>query len=160
MSKGNGQADVSLEDQLKEEQLKEEQKQVLEKGLLRLILTDGFEEKNASGGDPQGSASRTATVGELEKLRAERNDPVRRLARLQAEFDNYRKRAAKENADYRDYAVSDAARSLLPVIDSFTLALKNAAGRPEDLRKGVELIFKQLQDVLQKLNIGACSGAG
>ena len=42
---------------------------------------------------------------------------------------------------------------LLPVVDSFTLALKNAAAKPEDLRKGVELIFKQLQDVLQKLNI-------
>ena len=72
---------------------------------------------------------------------------------MQAEFDNYRKRAAKENSEYRDYAVSDAARALLPVIDSFTLALKNAAAKPEDLRKGVELIFKQLQDVLQKLNI-------
>ena len=89
----------------------------------------------------------------MEKLRAERNDLFDRLARLQAEFDNYRKRAAKENADFRDYAVSDAARALLPVIDSFTLALKNSAAKPEDLRKGVELIFKQLQDVLQKLNI-------
>ena len=76
-----------------------------------------------------------------------------RLARLQAEFDNYRKRAAKENADYRDFAVADAARALLPVIDSFSLALKNASARPEDLRKGVELIHKQLQDVLQKLNV-------
>jgi len=151
MSKGNGQADVSLEDQLKEEQLKEEQKQVLENELPAADPTDGFEEKNASGGDPQ--ASIATAGGELEKLRAERNDLFERLARLQAEFDNYRKRAAKENADYRDYAVSDAARSLLPVVDSFTLALKNSAARPEDLRKGVELIFKQLQDVLQKLNI-------
>ena len=156
MSKGNGQADVSLEDQLKDEQLKEtqlkeEQKQVLENELPAADPTDGFEEKSASGSDCQGCG---ATVGgEVEKLLAERNDLFERLARLQAEFDNYRKRAAKENADYRDYAVSDAARSLLPVVDSFTLALKNAAGKPEDLRKGVELIFKQLQDVLQKLNI-------
>ncbi|HZE23539.1 MAG TPA: nucleotide exchange factor GrpE, partial [Blattabacteriaceae bacterium] len=104
-----------------------------------------------SGGDPQGSTAMTS--GDVEKLRSERNELFDRLARLQAEFDNYRKRAAKENAEYRDYAVSDAARSLLPVIDSFTLALKNSAAKPEDLRKGVELIFKQLQDVLQKLNI-------
>jgi molecular chaperone GrpE len=155
MSKGNGQADVSLEDQLKEEQvkdtqLKDEQNQTLEKELPVADPTDGFEEKSVSGSDPQ---SPVAAVGELEKLRAERNDLFERLARLQAEFDNYRKRAAKENADYRDYAVSDAARALLPVVDSFTLALKNAAAKPEDLRKGVELIFKQLQDVLQKLNI-------
>jgi molecular chaperone GrpE len=156
MSKGNGQADVSLEEQLKEEQLKDtrlrdEQKQVPENELPTADQADGFEEKSASGGDAQPAAPTTG--GELEKLRAERNDLFERLARLQAEFDNYRKRAAKENADYRDYAVSDAARSLLPVIDSFTLALKNAAAKPEDLRKGVELIFKQLQDVLQKLNI-------
>jgi len=155
MSKGNGQADVSLEDQLKEEhvkdtQLQDEQNQTLEKELPVADPTDGFEEKNVSG-DPQSSAA--ITGGELEKLRAERNDLFERLARLQAEFDNYRKRAAKENAEYRDYAISDAARSLLPVVDSFTLALKNAAAKPEDLRKGVELIFKQLQDVLQKLNI-------
>jgi molecular chaperone GrpE len=156
MSKGNGQADVSLEDQLKDEQareqqLKEEQKQALETELPPADPADGFEEKNVSGGDPQGSV---ATAGsDLEKLRAERNDLFERLARLQAEFDNYRKRAAKENAEYRDYAVSDAARSLLPVVDSFTLALKNSTAKPEDLRKGVELIYKQLQDVLQKLNI-------
>jgi molecular chaperone GrpE len=151
MSKGNGQADVSLEDQLKEEQLKDEQNQTLEKELPAADPADGFEEKSASGRDAQ--AATAVAGGELEKLRAERNDLFERLARLQAEFDNYRKRAAKENAEYRDYAVSDAARALLPVIDSFTLALKNSAAKPEDLRKGVELIFKQLQDVLQKLNI-------
>jgi molecular chaperone GrpE len=155
MSKGNGQADVSLEEQLKEEQLKgqqlnDEQKLAVENELPPADPGDGFQEKSAAA-DPQGSV--TTAGGELDKLRAERNDLFDRLARLQAEFDNYRKRAAKENADFRDFAVSDAARALLPVIDSFTLALKNSAAKPEDLRKGVELIFKQLQDVLQKLNV-------
>lgn len=150
MSKGNGQADVSLEDQLKDEQLKDEQSQALEKELPAADPADGFEEKSVSASDSQSSAT---AASELEKLRTERNDLFERLARLQAEFDNYRKRAAKENSEYRDYAVSDAARALLPVIDSFTLAIKNSAAKPEDLRKGVELIFKQLQDVLQKLNV-------
>lgn len=163
MSKGNGQADVSLEEQLKEEQSKEqqlqdEQKLALENELPPADPGDGFQEKNASGGDPQGAVA--TAESELEKLRAERNDLFDRLARLQAEFDNYRKRAAKENADFRDFAVSDAARALLPVIDSFTLALKNSAAKPEDLRKGVELIFKQLQDVLQKLNVDRVPAQG
>ncbi|HMC31104.1 MAG TPA: nucleotide exchange factor GrpE, partial [Candidatus Angelobacter sp.] len=113
MSKGNGQANVSLEDQLKEEQvkdtqLKDEQNQTLEKELPASDPADGFEEKNASGGDGQAAAPTVGT--DVEKLRSERNDLFDRLARLQAEFDNYRKRAAKENAEYRDYAVSDAAR--------------------------------------------------
>ena len=151
MSKGNGQADVSLEEQLKSEQLKDKQKQALENELPAADLADGFEEKSTTAGDPQ--ASVVTPESELQKARAERNDLFERLARLQAEFDNYRKRAAKENSEYRDYAVSDAARTLLPVVDSFALALKNSAAKPEDLRTGVELIFKQLQDVLQKLNV-------
>jgi molecular chaperone GrpE len=157
MSKGNGQAEVGLDEQLKDEQLKdqqlkdEQQRPGLENEIPPADPGDGFQEKSATGGDPQGAAA--VAESELEKLRAERNDLFERLARLQAEFDNYRKRAAKENADFRDFAVSDAARALLPVIDSFTLALKNSAAKPEDLRKGVELIFKQLQDVLQKLKV-------
>lgn len=140
------------DEQLKNAQLKnEDQKQVLENELPIEDPIDGFTEKNAFG-NPQGAAAASAE-SELQKLRSERDDLFDRLARLQAEFDNYRKRAAKERDDFRDFAVSDAVRVLLPVMDSFNLALKNASARPEDLRKGVDLIYKQLQDVLQKLNV-------
>jgi molecular chaperone GrpE len=142
MSKTNGRADVEVDEQ---------QKQNLENELPAADPADGFEEKSAAG-DPSGSSAATAE-DELQKLRAERDSLFDRLARLQAEFDNYRKRSARENADFRDFAVADAARTLLPVIDNFSLALKNASAKPEDLRKGVELIHKQLQDVLQKLNV-------
>jgi molecular chaperone GrpE len=140
MSKTNGKADVGLDEQ---------QKQIEENELPPADPADGFEEK-ASAADPQASST---SEDELQKLRAERDNLYDRLARLQAEFDNYRKRSAKENENFRDFAVADAARALLPVIDNFALALKNASARPEDLRKGVELIHKQLQDVLQKLNV-------
>jgi molecular chaperone GrpE len=152
MSKGNGKADASLHEQLKDEQLKDEQQKAMENELPPADPADGFEEKTATASGPQNSVGIEAG-GELGKLRAERDDLFDRLARLQAEFDNYRKRAAKESADFREFAVSDAARTLLPVMDSFNLALKNSSARPEDLRKGVELIYKQLQDVLQKLNV-------
>jgi molecular chaperone GrpE len=142
MSKTNGRADVELDEQ---------QKRAVENELPPADPADGFEEKTAAGGSKTAGAA--APEDELEKLRAERDNLFDRLARLQAEFDNYRKRAARENADFRDFAVADAARTLLPVIDNFSLALKNATARPEDLRKGVELIHKQLQDVLQKLNV-------
>lgn len=148
MSKSNGQADIHVEEQ---------QKQGLEHELPPAEPGDGFVEKTAEEAastprTPVG-AERSAVEVELEKLRAERDNLLDRLARLQAEFDNYRKRAAKENADFRDYAVADAARGLLPVLDSFGLALKNANAKPEDFRKGVELIYKQLQDLLQKMNV-------
>jgi molecular chaperone GrpE len=117
---------------------------------------DGFEEKTDPAGEAQGagpSAGSAPAEDDAQKLRSERDNLFDRLARLQAEFDNFRKRSARENADFRDFAVADAARALLPVIDNFSLALKSSAARPEDLRKGVELIHKQLQDALQKMNV-------
>lgn len=151
MSKSNGQADIRIDEQKKEG---------LEPELPPADPNDGFTEKESSA---QGKTAQNppappsndppAAVEEASKLRAERDNLVDRLARLQAEFDNYRKRAQKENADFRDYAVADAAKTLLPVIDNFSLALKNAAASPETFKKGVELIHKQLQDVLQKMNV-------
>src|SRR5215469_10587800 len=91
---------------------------------------------------------------ELELLKAERNQLLDRLARLQAEFDNARKREAKERADTRDYAVSNSVEPFLGVMDNFQLALK-ADGTKEQLRAGVELILRQMEDALKGLNVTA-----
>jgi len=53
------------------------------------------------------------------KLRAERDALLERIARMQADFENARKRAARELQDYREYALADANRDLLPVLDSY-----------------------------------------
>jgi molecular chaperone GrpE len=108
-----------------------------------------------------GSAAREGSgiEGELQRLKAERDSLLDRLARAQAEFDNARKRAAKEQQDFRDFATVDAIKSLLPVIDSFERALQ-AKSDPADFRSGVELIYKQLQDVLSKLGVKAIASKG
>jgi molecular chaperone GrpE len=90
---------------------------------------------------------------ELQKVRAERDTLLDRLARLQAEFENARKRAIREQQDYREYAVSDTVKSLLPILDSFERALQVSGNNGNDLRSGVELIYKQLQDALVKLGL-------
>jgi molecular chaperone GrpE len=89
---------------------------------------------------------------EYERLRAERDGLIDRLARLQAEFDNARKREQRERADYRAFAVADAVEQFLPVLDNFRLAL-NSNGTAEQLRTGVELIAKQMDEVLRALNV-------
>lgn len=89
---------------------------------------------------------------EYDRLRAERDGLVDRLARLQAEFDNARKREQRERADYRAFAVADAVEQFLPVLDNFKLAL-NAKGTVEQVRTGVELIAKQMDEVLRSLNV-------
>src|SRR4051812_46507751 len=81
---------------------------------------------------------------QLLRVTAERDALFDRLARQQAEFENLRKRSAKEQADFREYAAADTVKQLIPILDSFDLALKAAAKSNEgDLRKGVELIRKQ-----------------
>jgi molecular chaperone GrpE len=89
---------------------------------------------------------------EFEKLKAERDQLLDRLARLQAEFDNARKRNERERAEFRDYATGSVVEQFLPVLDHFELALK-ATGSVEQLRAGVELIVKQMGEVLRQLQV-------
>ena len=76
---------------------------------------------------------------EFDQLKAERDQLLDRLARLQAEFENARKRAERERIDFRDYAVGSVV---------------------EQLRTGVELIVKQMEDVLRQLNVVAVPALG
>lgn len=103
----------------------------------------------------------TATVPqeEYDRLKAERDLLFDRLARLQAEFDNTRKREAKERADFRDYAVANAVEQFLPVLDNFQLALKST-GSAEQLRTGVELIVKQMEEALRSLSVQPVEAVG
>jgi molecular chaperone GrpE len=96
---------------------------------------------------------------EIEQLRGENDQLKDRLARLQAEFDNARKRDVKERQDARDYAVQGAVEPFLSVMDNFQLALK-ADGSAEQLRAGVELILKQMEDALRGLNVQAVESVG
>lgn len=96
---------------------------------------------------------------ELQRVKGERDSLLDRLARAQAEFENVRRRAAKEQQDYRDYALSDAIKSLLPVVDSLERAVQVKAD-PAELRNGVELIYKQLQAALAKLSVNPIEARG
>ena len=91
--------------------------------------------------------------GQIEKLRAENGAYLDRLARLQAEFDNFRKRAAREQQEYREYALAEALKLLLPILDSLDRALKTGAASTEDIRSGIDLIDRQFHDVLAKLGV-------
>jgi molecular chaperone GrpE len=105
-------------------------------------------------GTPSTAVAETVTGlhEECDRLRAERDGLMDRLARLQAEFDNARKREQRERADYRSFAIGDAVEQFLPVLDNFKLAL-NSKGSAEQLRTGVELIAKQMDEVLRSLNV-------
>lgn len=110
----------------------------------------------------QGAAASAEAPGpdtELQRMKAERDTLLDRLARAQAEFENARRRAAKEQQDFRDFAMSDAIKSLLPVVDNFERALQSTS-EAGDFRAGVELIYKQLRDVLTKLGVQPIAAKG
>jgi molecular chaperone GrpE len=106
------------------------------------------------------STSVPEAESETEKLKAERDALLDRLARLQAEFENARRRATREQQEYREYAVADAVKSLLPILDSFERALHVSASDGNDIRPGIELIYKQLQDSLAKLGVNPIPAKG
>lgn len=105
-------------------------------------------------------SAETPLDSEAQRLKAERDSLIDRMARMQADFDNARKRAAREQQDFKDYAVADAAKALLPVLDSFERALQAGANEKSELRGGVELIYRQLQDALGKLGVQPIPAAG
>lgn len=96
--------------------------------------------------------SHSAAQVEIEQLRGEKEQLLDRLARLQAEFDNARKREQKEKADAREYTIGNTVEPFLGVMDNFQLALK-AEGSADQLRGGVELILKQMEDALKGLQV-------
>ncbi len=116
-------------------------------------------EETAQASDPAVVADRGA-ISETDKLRAERDALLDRLARLQAEFDNARKRAAREQQEFREFAAADVIKNILPVLDSFERALKAPAGDSDDLRSGLELIYRQFQDALQKMGVRPIESVG
>jgi molecular chaperone GrpE len=103
----------------------------------------------------EAAASRT----ELDQLKGERDRLLDRLARLQAEFENARKRAERERIEFRDYATGSVVEQFLPVVDNFELALKSS-GTAEQLRHGVELIVKQMDEVLRGLQVNPIATVG
>ena len=88
----------------------------------------------------------------LKEAEAKRDEYLDMAQRLQAEFDNFRRR----NAAVRSEAWTDGAREtvllMLPVVDNLERAL---AAQPEKtpLREGVELVYRQMQEVLAKRGV-------
>jgi molecular chaperone GrpE len=89
---------------------------------------------------------------EVANITQERDQLLDRMARLQAEFENARKRDARERAEFRDFAVAGAIEQLLPVLDNLNLAL-SVKGSGEQLRSGVELIVRQMEEAMRSLGV-------
>jgi molecular chaperone GrpE len=118
---------------------------------------DGDEPAAPSGA---GTAAAEEPQSEVERLRAECAAYLDRAARIQAELENYRKRSVKQQQEFRDYALADAMKTLLPILDSLDRALNTKAASLEDFYAGIELIDKQFHDALTKLGVQPVAAQG
>lgn len=99
---------------------------------------------------------------EMEALRNEVSEQQQRALRAQADFDNFRRRTVKEKEELAKYASSKLITELLPVIDNFERALAATEETPEfeAFSKGVSMIFRQLETVLNAEGLNAMNCVG
>ena len=117
----------------------------------------------------QAPASAEAAVGEapatetdpMAELLREKDALQDRLLRTVAEFDNYRKRIDRERRDQASALMGDAIEEFLPIIDNLERALEAPVGSdPEVFRTGVELIHRQMMDLLRQYGVKSIETAG
>ena len=114
---------------------------------------EGVAERIEAGMEEHSESPEVAQLkNEKEQLLLDVQNLKDRLVRLQAEFDNARKREVKERADAREYTIGSTVEPFLSVMDNFGLALK-AEGSAEQLRSGVGLILKQMEEALKGLQV-------
>lgn len=96
----------------------------------------------------------------LDAVVRERDAHYDRLLRVTAEFDNYRKRTERERREWVDQAAGDLLGDLLPVVDDLERALAADARDGDAYRRGVEIIHKQLLDVMTRRGVAPIEAVG
>lgn len=125
--------------------------------------------ENASSASEPSEKSEDQAQADSEKIVAlekEKSDLYDRLLRKHAELENYRKRVEREKGEWYNEGVSDLVKAVLPVIDGFDRALasfkeaNSSEATVETYRSGVELLRKELQNVLKKFGVSSIEALG
>ena len=134
-----------------------------------LAAKDPFDEAELeteeSGGPDR--AELIATRAELKRVEAVNAELKDQLTRRQADFENYRKRIDRERSETYNRVVADVAAKLLPVLDNLKRALEAESSvessESDEFRhflSGVDLIYKQLNGVLDALGVKPVAAVG
>ncbi|MCX6707417.1 MAG: nucleotide exchange factor GrpE [Candidatus Woesearchaeota archaeon] len=94
-----------------------------------------------------------------QKQQRKEKELIETLQRLQAEFENYKKRVDKEKADFCLYTKADMLRKLLPLVDTFEIALKGKE-RKDEFVKGMDMIYTELIVMLHKEGVRKIDAVG
>ncbi|MCR4673080.1 MAG: nucleotide exchange factor GrpE [Lachnospiraceae bacterium] len=126
-------------------------------------------EKQAPEEGAQEEAPGTSAEEQAEEP-AEKEDPrdkeisdlKDRLMRQMAEFDNYRKRTDKEKSQNYEIGKTDFIQKILPVVDNFERGLDACSEEDKEgsFAKGIEMIYKQLEKVLEEEGVTPIEALG
>ncbi len=112
--------------------------------------------RDIGGGEPVDTA--TLEASEAARQRDEYLDLLRRKT---AEFDNYRKRTERERRELSEWAAADVLQDVLAIMDDFERALSvEAPPEAQAYRAGIELIQRQLQELMRKRGVTALESVG
>ena len=121
---------------------------------------DAGDGKNADAGEAE---SRNEKKEESREDEAEKNESEEsgdeKYMRLMADFQNYKRRTEKEKAEVFSYANEKIVTELLSVLDNFERALAQESA-DEKYAEGMELIFRQMSDVLTKAGLAEIDAVG
>jgi molecular chaperone GrpE len=122
------------------------------------------ETAGAAAGQPgPAPAAEAAAPAGAEALQAELAALRDRHLRLQAEFDNYRKRQQREREETHRQAKERLLREIPGVLDNLERALRHAGApeaTPESLTQGIDLVARQLQEILQRFGAEPMNSLG
>ena len=113
-----------------------------------------------SGATEEGADDVAPVAAELEEAVRQRDAHYERLLRVTAEFDNYRKRTERERRELIEQAAGDLLGDLLPVVDDLERALAAETQDGDAYRRGVEIIHKQLLDVMARRGVAPIEAVG
>jgi molecular chaperone GrpE len=110
-------------------------------------------------GDSESSGSQNVDEPEVSNLEAQISELRESSIRTMADFDNFRKRAERERAEERRYAASDVLKEFIKIIDNLERAV-SSEGPEDDFRTGVELILRQMHDLLRQSGVSRVEALG
>ena len=116
-------------------------------------------ESQTNDNTAENRSNEEAEIIQLEKQNAELKD---KYLRLYAEFDNFKRRTVKEKLDLMRTAAQDTMTALLPVLDDFDRAKKNAEDdkTTEVFTEGIQLVYQKLYSVLSQKGLEPMESTG
>lgn len=126
------------------------------------VKQDGLQEEEIqaeTAETAQEEEAAEAPAEEKKEMSAEDEALNVKYMRLMADFQNFKRRTEKEKSDIYAFANEKIVSELLNVIDNFERALEHSA-EGDSFAEGMNMIFKQLQGVLEKAGVSEINAQG